>query len=340
MALLRRQTFTVVIWDDQSPQLANSFSGNWTRTTFGKNIFYDNTITVTPTPGATFSVSFNGTQAAIYGGVLNNTNPDGSTFLGYPTAFYVVDGISSGSQVPYYVGDSLVYFATQVLADTEHTINITVTAANETNLYIFDYFSFTPTPGAYSSGTSNMQPTSTSSTPTVTSSTPVGAIVGGVVGGIAGIAILVIAVYYFLTRRSRGGQAYYFEKPNAADMLSGEDHIEPFNAASATPASPPPSSTGFNRPGHQSAYSDGSNQPLNRQTIVSTQSGPSETGMTYVSGTSTQPRTGKAALIAQQYEEVPEPVQFQDSGVRFNEPGAQPGPSQLPSEVPPTYTPN
>jgi hypothetical protein len=130
--------------------------------------------------------------------------------------------ITAGSQVPYYVGDDLVYFATQVLADTEHTINITVTAANETNVYIFDYFSFTPTPGAYSSGTSSMQPTSTSSQPIVTSSTPVGAIVGGVVGGIAGIAILVIAVYYFITRRSRGGQAYYFEKPNAADMLSGE----------------------------------------------------------------------------------------------------------------------
>jgi hypothetical protein len=86
--------------------------------------------------------------------------------------------------------------------------------------------------------------------------------------------------------------------------------------------------------------------PTFRQAVVSSQpsqysqSGPSETGMTYVTGTSAQPRTGKAALMAQQYQEPQEPVQYQDSGVRFNETGEQAGPSQLPTEVPPTYTPN
>jgi hypothetical protein len=345
MSLLRRQTtFTLVVYDDQSKVLYDSYSGNWTRATYGNKIFYNDTITETPNPGASFSLSFQGSQAWIYGGVLNNSNPDGTTFLGFPTASYMIDGYPSGSQTPYYQGNELVYFATPQLADGLHTINVTVTTANITNLYIFDYFAFTPTAGAYSSGlmTTSTLPTSTMVMPiTTTHATPVGAIVGGVVGGIAGIAILAILAYYFMNKRSRGGRAYYFEKPNAADVLAGEDRIEPFDPSAATPASPPPSSTGFTRPGPQSAYSDGSsNQPLNRQTFVSTQSGPSDAGLTFVSGTSTAPRTGKAALIAQQYDE-PEPVQFQDSGIRFNEPAGQgAGPSQMPSEVPPTYTPN
>ena len=50
----------------------------------------------------------------------------------------------------------------------------------------------------------------------------VGAIVGGVVGGTAAIAILAIAAWYFLHRRSRGGQAYYFDKPSPEDMLAAE----------------------------------------------------------------------------------------------------------------------
>ena len=44
--------------------------------------------------------------------------------------------------------------------------------------------------------------------------------------------------------------------------------------------------------------------------------------------------------MAQQYDNVQQPVQLEDSGVRFNEDGEQAGPSQLPTEVPPTYTPN
>ena len=114
MALLKRQTFTAIIFDDQSPTLYNNFVGNWTRGTFGKNVFYNNTVTETSTPGSTFSVAFkgmcivslwlcsmdadtnteSGSQAVVYGGVVNNTNTDGTTFLGFPTASYVVDGIS------------------------------------------------------------------------------------------------------------------------------------------------------------------------------------------------------------------------------------------------------
>ena len=240
-----------------------------------------------------------------------------------------------------------------------------MTTANDTSLYIIDYFLVVPS-GGDDSGvtTTRAAPSSTSSSPIVTShSTPVGAIVGGIVGGIGGIALILVAAYYFMYRRSRGGRAYYFEKPDAADVLAGEeffkikvskikcrgltqtllDRVEPFNA---TPGSPPVSA-GFNGRGPQSAYSDGSsNQPLNPtfgQTVSNsqyTQSGPSEPGVTHVSGISAQPRTGKAALMAQQYDNIQQPVQLEDSGVRFNEDGEQAGPSQLPTEVPPTYTPN
>ena len=121
------------------------------------------------------------------------------------------------------------------------------------------------------------------------------------------------------------------------------DQVEPFNAAVTSPA---PSSAGFNQ-GPQSAYSDGSSQPLNPsfgQSVTDpsrySQSGPSEAGRTYVSGSSGQLRSGKAGLMAQN-QEVQQPVQFQDSGIRFNANGEQEaGPSALPTEVPPTYTPN
>jgi hypothetical protein len=219
-----------------------------------------------------------------------------------------------------------------------------VTTANNTNLFIVDFFLITPSSGG-SSGvqTTRVAPSATSSIPvTVTHAVPVGAIVGGIVGGIALIAVLSILAYYFLRRRSGGGRAYYFGDTGAADVLSGEgllDNVEPFTSAT----SPPPSSAGY-RTGPQSAYSDGSSQPLNptmRQTVGSsypsqyTQSAPSEAGLTNI----TQPLTGKAALIAQQHQNVQEPTLHQDSGMRFNE-DQEPGPSQLPTEVPPTYTPN
>lgn len=74
---------------------------------------------------------------------------------------------------------------------------------------------------------SSSAPSSTSTSSGIpiatTKSTPIGAIVGGAVGGIIGITTLALALlWYFLRRRSRGGQAYYFEKPTPADILAGE----------------------------------------------------------------------------------------------------------------------
>jgi hypothetical protein len=180
---------------------------------------------------------------------VNTTDADGDEqIISYPTADYKIDGTSgespsvalldktltephiiAGSQKPWLDSSgAAVYFETPKLADGTHRIDITVTAANDTNLFALDYFLITPTTGGSVSGveTSRSMPSSTStssSLPIVTAKTaPVGAIVGGVVGGIAGIAILVLAIWYFLKKRTSGGQAYYFDKPSPADMLASE----------------------------------------------------------------------------------------------------------------------
>lgn len=362
MALSRRQTYTYEVFDDQSPTLMRTYEGNWTHYT--SKGYENNTYSFTTTPGASFSLTFSGSQAYLYGIVKNNSDISGNSTIGLPTAEYTIDGASSGHQMPRRdsATNSTVYFWTPPLADGTHTIDVNVTVANSTNPYIIDYFLVLPPSGdASGDETTRTAPSVTSVIVTTTSSTesngahhiPIGPVVGGIVGGVAVIAILSILAFYFLSRRSRGRQAYYFEKPSSADPLAVEDRVEPFSIAPATPATPgsAPSSMGYSRPGPQSAYSEGSsNQPLNpafRQTVVSphssqfTQSGPSEDGVTHASGTSALPRTGKAALIAQQYENVQQPTQHSDSGMRFNEGGEQqPGPSQLPQDVPPTYTPN
>lgn len=146
--------------------------------------------------------------------------------------------ITAGSQKPWLDTDgSVVYFETPVLADGSHRIDIAVATANWTNQFILDCFLVTPSAGGSISGveTSRSAPSSTSSSsglPIVTTqAAPVGAIVGGVVGGIAGIAILVFAVWYFMRKKSRGGQAYYFDRPSPADILAGEG-LHTFNRLS------------------------------------------------------------------------------------------------------------
>jgi len=344
---------TYDIFDDQGPVLWGSYVGNWTHYT--DSDFYNDTVTITTTSGASLSFTFAGSQAWLYGALLNTTNANGQV-TSYPTVEYLIDDSPAGSQTPW-VDDNggLVLFQTPKLADGTHEIDITVKGANETNQFIMDYFLVTPLAGADGSGVVTTRsgpsptpsPTQSSSSPTVvTTSTPVGAIVGGVVGGIAGIAILAAAVWYFLHKRTRGGQAYYFDKPNPGDILAAEAHVEPSNGTATTPV---PSSTVFPGPIRQSTYSDGSsNQPLNRPASSNPTSRWSVSGHTdgdinHVSGISAQPRTGKAALVAQQQNAL-QPIQYEDSGIRFNENAEnaeqEPGPSQIPHEVPPSYTPN
>jgi len=122
--------------------------------------------------------------------------------------------------------------------------------------------------------------------------------------------------------------------------------IEPFNLTATTLIS---STAGSSNPDPQPAHLDSPSSPIYGQAITSptrsqyTQSGtgPSEAVLTYVSGNSAQPKVGKAALIAQQNQDVQRPTQHRDSGIRFNENREQEaGPSQPSGGIPPTYTPD
>ena len=95
-----------------------------------------------------------------------------------------------------------------------------MTTASPSNLFIFDYYVFAFPVGGPSSGAHT--PASTSTSTTVTHPTRVSTIVGGVVGGFVGLAILSIALYYFLRKRSHGEQSYDFERPNRVDRVVSE----------------------------------------------------------------------------------------------------------------------
>jgi len=305
--------------------------GNWTHHT--SQTYFDDTFTVTSTPGASFSFNFSGTQLFIVAGRAAAVQSNDYS------ANYVIDGVPSTSPQLPYVSDNgfLVNLEFLNLPDTTHTISVTVATAGDTNPYTLDYIAITPSSGGFSSRvvTVTMAPSSTSTTPVVTTrSTPIGAIVGGVV---VGIAILVIAVHFFLSRRTRGRQDDHSEKPGVADVLSSEYYVEPFNPI---PSGPAPHA-GSSRPEPQLAFSnaDGrSNQPWNPsvgQTAINshpprhTQSGSNQANITYVSDDTPRSRTQKVALMAQQYENVEQPVQYQGSHL-----------SETPTEAPPTYRPS
>ncbi|KAF9780808.1 hypothetical protein BJ322DRAFT_284118 [Thelephora terrestris] len=200
MALLRRQSFTYKTFDDQGPELWGSYAGDWTH--YLQNSAYNSTVTVTSTPGASLSFTFSGSQAFVQGCFLSGdplsgcVSQNGSLPSTYPTADYLVDGISSIFEQPYLnPSGGLIYFSTPILKAGTHTINVKVTNANLTNYYALDRIEVAIDTTSGASSTPNA---------TATHSTSVAAIVGGVVGGIAAIAALAFAVFSILCGRCRG----------------------------------------------------------------------------------------------------------------------------------------
>ena len=136
--------------------------------------------------------------------------------------------IAVGPQVPYLdVYKRIIYYQSQTLGNGPHTINFTVTRANLTNQFIFDCFSFNSQPdesgsGAQSSLTQSSTPTSTPTQLGQATFSRVGSIVGIVAGCIVGIAILVIAVYYFLRRNRHVEHTNYPETADTRGILDSE----------------------------------------------------------------------------------------------------------------------
>lgn len=107
MVLPKRQSVNYEIFDDQSPALEGQYVGNWTHVPYQG--FQNNTLTATPTPGASFAFTFQGkkvvghwslvmlgadvpmetgSQAYLYGVLFIDKN---GTIVSYPTANYTID---------------------------------------------------------------------------------------------------------------------------------------------------------------------------------------------------------------------------------------------------------
>ena len=158
--------------------------------------------------GASFFTCCVGTQAVIFGAVVN-----GSTF---PLATYSIDGASAGSISPYInANNQVVYFLTPELSSANHTVLATVTQASSSSPFILDSVAFVPSGAMATSMTLSASSSSTGVSSTSQSHT--GAIVGGTVGGIAALMALLLLVF-FVMRRKRG-RPYYFDKPNTGDLL-------------------------------------------------------------------------------------------------------------------------
>ena len=100
-----------------------------------------------------------------------------------------------------------------------------MTQANLTNQFIFDYFTFSSLQNGSDSHSSLTQSSTPTPTPTQSGQATfsrVGSIVGIVAGCIVGIAILVIAVYYFLRRNRRVEHANYPETADTRGILDNE----------------------------------------------------------------------------------------------------------------------
>ncbi|KAL4254464.1 hypothetical protein ABKN59_003646 [Abortiporus biennis] len=213
--------FSTIV-DDQSGQI--HYSSSWIPL-YPAPTTKNSTVTLTTTPGSSFSFSFTGAGIVVYGTYLPLNGSTTST-----AATYSIDGappFTNTNPTIQQEADNQVFWDSGLIKNGDHTLSVVVTAVNENSAYVIDYLAVV-SKDASSSSTSASIPTSSTavSVSRSKSSSPVGAIVGGVVGGVVFLALIVIALFFFLRRR-RDGKPYFYTSATAGDLLTNE--IKPYS---------------------------------------------------------------------------------------------------------------
>ncbi|TFK23185.1 hypothetical protein FA15DRAFT_472540 [Coprinopsis marcescibilis] len=149
---------------------------------------------------------------------------------------------------------------------------------------------------------------------------PIGAIVGGVVGGVVALLLIVGVVVWLLRKRKR-------EREQLAPVLDAE----PLGAAGFSPNYG--AQTYSKAPYEPVRYN--STPPITQHSMgIPSSYAPSTSYAPSSTGTPSGVLPSKAQLASAQ--PAPDPVYYQDSGMRFNPPGS----SNVENAVPPSYTPS
>ncbi|QRV74469.1 hypothetical protein RhiJN_02483 [Ceratobasidium sp. AG-Ba] len=169
--------------DDTSPQVQYAGSG-WRFVSQG--LFYNQSSQITQSRGASFQLTFNGTQVWYF----TDTGPDhGNVLIRIDDS---EDGQTATGYSPRPLGQQLIWAKTDLSPGT-HTINITH-ADTDGKYMTLDFFRFTPSEGTPPSSGRKLNKT--------------GAIAGGVIAGLFGLGIIYcIFVTWALPRFRRRGQA-------------------------------------------------------------------------------------------------------------------------------------
>ncbi|PCH40871.1 hypothetical protein WOLCODRAFT_143268 [Wolfiporia cocos MD-104 SS10] len=328
-----------------NPQV--KFSGNWTQY-HDKSDPNSITIAYTESDTASGSITFNGSQIALYGSLIPGTGTVSSSYSldgSSPVTYTSSDNVTAEQ-------DEVAFFTSPSLSTGEHQLIFNVTQASSDTPFILDYLIYEPSSsdvaGASYTTTSLGTPTSIPTSVIIEkdgSNTPVGAIVGGVVGGVAGLIIITL-LFFFLFRRRRQ-QPYFYHSAAVGEMLSNEikpAEVTPYpaNAAIAPTlpsseeqpfSSPPASEVGGSayaqsQAGYSSASGSSSRHPP--LSLVSHSPPPGS------SPNQLNSKAAQAGLLS-----VAQSTYHADSGVRFDPNGGTSSADvdhDIPVDVPPSYT--
>ncbi|KAI0347734.1 hypothetical protein BDW22DRAFT_14923 [Trametopsis cervina] len=245
----------VVIVDDTSPLI--QYNGRWSRAV--DSAAYEGTLSRSSTTGSSATFSFVGNFVAVQGLVFFADVNDP------PISTYSIDGQTPGIFIPTLNQNNSIapFFASPQLSSGNHTLKISVAAAN--SIFFLDaiLFNATSVSDVQSGGA---QPTiittiiaapTSAPDPSAASSSGKSSIVGPIIGGVIGAAAILLFVvlgWFFYTRRRRRNA---YERATSAEYESKgffttrSNHITPFTTSQLlspimpmqnppSPYSPPP----------------------------------------------------------------------------------------------------